>query len=345
MRILVTGANGYLGAVVAPALQQAGHTVMGVDAGFFNQNFLLPNATSYTVLLQDIRDIDEASLKGFDTVVHFAALSTNPLSDINPQVTEQINHLGTKHLAQTAKQSGVKHFIFASTCCVYGEEMDEIFTEKSSTYPTTVYAITKLKAEEELRNLADKNFKVDILRNATVFGMSPSFRSDIVVNSFVLSALVTGKIHVFNNGTQWRPLVDVEDLTEVILRLLSRPKQLADLEVFNVGFNENNFMVKDIVKPLVSVIPETEVVYEPGLVKDKYSYRSDFSKLQKVFPGLKQKNGLKKAIIKLKKALLQVIEDQSMGKIPVNTTAFQRHEQIKKLMKTKELTSSFEWVK
>lgn len=344
MKILVTGASGYLGAVIAPSLQAKGQTVIGLDAGFFENNLPTPYTFDFPVHKLDIRNLDPEFLQGYDIIVHLAALSTNPLSDLNHQLTEDINYLATKELAKKAKKSGVKQFIFASTCCVYGTETDDIFNEESPTHPSTVYASTKLKAEESLHQLADNTFKVDILRNATVFGISPSFRSDIVVNSFLLSALLTGKISVFNNGMQWRPLVDIEDVTEVVSRLVQRPSTLSDFEIFNVGFNENNFMVKDIVEPLLSVMPEIEVEYHAGAVKDKYSYRSDFSKLLTVFPDLKQKNGLRRSMIKLKKALEEMLNHHTTAKTVVSTSMFHRHEQIKKLIDSGELTSQMQWV-
>ena len=286
MKVLVTGHHGYIGSVLAPYLGDAGHDVTGLDTGFYRGCDFGPNLASVESMTADVRDIAATELEGFEAVVHLAALSNDPLGDLDPSLTKNINGEGTLHLARAARAAGVRRFVFASSCSMYGAAgTDAALDEKAPLRPLTPYAESKVRAEEGLVDLAGPDFVPVSMRNATVFGVSPRLRLDIVLNNLAAWAHTTGRIRLMSDGTAWRPLVHVRDVAKVALALLDAPEEQIRGEAFNVGTDEQNYIVRELAEVLRSVTG-CEIEIAEGSSADSRSYRVDFSKLARAFPDL-----------------------------------------------------------
>jgi nucleoside-diphosphate-sugar epimerase len=286
MRILVTGHLGYIGAVLAPLLAAGGHDVAGFDADLYRGCDFGPAPGGVAGRIGDVRDLGPADLAGFDAVVHLAALSNDPLGSLDPALTLAVNAEGTLSLARAARDAGVRRFIFASSCSMYGASgTDDALDESAPLRPLTAYAESKVRAEEGLFALAGSEFAPVSMRNATVFGASPRLRLDIVLNNLVAWAHTTGRIRLLSDGTAWRPLVHVRDLAKTALALLDAPEDRIRGEAFNVGTDAQNYLVRDLAQ-IVSRVTGCAVEMAEGSSADDRSYRVDFSKLRAAFPEL-----------------------------------------------------------
>ncbi|AUS79027.1 NAD-dependent dehydratase [Actinoalloteichus sp. AHMU CJ021] len=292
MRVLVTGHQGYLGSVVAPILAGAGHEVVGLDSGLFADCVLgpaVPDPVGYTT---DIRDVTPGQLAGVDAVVHMAALSNDPLGALTPEVTYEVNHKASVRLARLAREAGVRRFLYASTCSVYGAAGDALVDEDAPLRPVTPYATSKVMVEDDVRDLADDDFTPVFLRNATAFGASPRMRADIVLNNLVGHAVLTGEVRVLSDGTPWRPLVHVRDIAAAFLATLEAPRAAVHGEAFNVGTSANNLTVADIARRVVDAVPGSRLVITGETGGDPRSYVVDFSRIMSRLPAFEPRWGV-----------------------------------------------------
>ena len=285
MRVLVTGHHGYIGSVLAPGLREAGHEVVGLDTFYYRGCDFGDGSELEPSLELDLRDGRSADLEGFDAVVHLAALSNDPLGDFNPGWTYAINRDATLTLARAAKAAGARRFVFASSCSMYGAaEGDAALTEAAPLRPLTPYAESKVAAEEALSELAGDGFVPVSMRNATVYGVSPRLRLDIVLNNLVAWAHTTGAIRLQSDGSSWRPMIHVRDVTRATIALLEAPDEVVCGQAFNIGSDAQNYRIRELAEIVHDRLPQCEVTFAEGASADPRSYRVDFSKFESAFP-------------------------------------------------------------
>jgi nucleoside-diphosphate-sugar epimerase len=282
-RVLLTGHRGYVGSVMAPVLQEAGHEVVGLDVDYFRGCDLVPLPEVPTIE-KDIRDLEPADLDGFDAVVHLAALSNDPIGNLNSAWTKEINEDATVRLGELAREAGVRRFLFSSSCIMYGLSSGGDVDETSPLNPQTDYARSKVVAERALSALASDGFSPVMIRNGTIYGLSPRMRFDTVLNSLVGAALTTGKITVLGDGTPWRPVVHVRDVARGFALLLDAPTELIHDQAYNLGTDRVNIQVRDLAQAVKEAIPEAELEILARPDADQRTYRSSFAKFEGAFP-------------------------------------------------------------
>jgi nucleoside-diphosphate-sugar epimerase len=280
-------------------LTQAGHEVIGLDTGFFNGCDFRSAPDEVPELVVDLRDVTPDQLKGFDAVAHLGALSNDPLGDLNPDLTYDINLHASVRLARAAKEAGVTRFLFSSSCSLYGAGGAGFLDESAAFNPQTPYGESKIKVEQALTSLADANFSPVYLRNATAYGVSRRLRADIVVNNLVGHAVTTGKVLLQSDGTPWRPLVHLRDIIQAFERCLVAPRDAIHNQAFNVGKTSENFRIRDVANLVAEVVPNCEVAFAAGASADNRDYRVDFSKIEAKLPGFQAKWTLRAGIEEL----------------------------------------------
>ena len=286
MRVLVTGHNGYIGTVLAPQLQAAGHDVVGLDSFLFEGCTLGAEAAAVPSVRMDVRDVGVDDLRGFDAVLHLAAVSNDPVGHLDPGTTYEINHEASVRLAQLAKEAGVERFVFSSSCSLYGSSStDGLLDEGAAFDPVTPYGHSKVLAEQDISPLADDDFSPTFLRNATVYGASPALRADVVVNNLTGLAFLTGEIRMQSDGTPWRPLVHVRDVARAFQAVLEAPREVVHNQSFNVCRDSENYRVRQVAEIVKEVVPNTEVTFAAGAGPDARNYRVSGAKLEAALPA------------------------------------------------------------
>jgi nucleoside-diphosphate-sugar epimerase len=339
MRILVTGNDGYLGSLLAPELLKKGHEVVGLDTGFYKERNLYntPSNVPYTIV-KDLRHVTEKDLSGFEAMVHMAELSNDPAGQLAPNITYDINHKGSVHLAEMARKAGVKRFVYMSSCSVYGVSDADFVTEESPVNPQTAYAICKTLVERDVRPLASDNFSPTFMRNATAYGASPRMRFDIVLNNLAGLAWTTKKIAMTSDGTPWRPLVHGLDICRSIVEVLQAPREAIHNEVFNVGDTDHNYRVKQVAEIVGSCFPGCEVTFGTA-GSDNRSYRVAFEKIRKHLPTFKCAWDARRGAQQLHDLFKRI----DMTKEVFEFRSFTRLKELEYLIRTAQINKEFFW--
>lgn len=285
MRVLVTGHLGYIGTVMVPVFISEGYDVVGLDSDLYRSCTFGGDPVEVPNICKDIRDVEIDDLKGFDAVCHLAGLSNDPLGDFNPEVTYEINHRASVRLAVLAKKAGVRRYVFSSSCSCYGAAGDDMLTEEAPFNPVTPYGRSKVWTERDVSALADDDFSPTFLRNATAYGVSPRLRFDLVLNNLTAWAFTTGKILMKSDGSPWRPIVHIQDISRAFVAVINAPRELIHNEAFNVGLTQENLQVRDIARIVGETIPDCKVQFADGASPDKRNYRVNCDKLPKVLPS------------------------------------------------------------
>lgn len=342
MRVLVTGHDGYIGSVLTDVFRGAGHHVVGLDTGLFRDTaYFGPPPRPVESIHLDLRDVRAEHLAGFDAVVHLAAISNDPVGDLNPDATYDINHRATVTLARAAKQAGVSRFLFASSCSLYGSQGEGFVDENADFNPLTPYGESKVLSEADVMPLAGDDFSPTFLRNATAYGVSPRFRGDVVVNNLTGFAFATGEVFLKSDGSSWRPLVHVRDISRAFLAMMEADRGKVHGEAFNIGATEENYRIRDVAELVSRVVPGSVVKLSDEATNDPRSYRVTCEKFESAFPDAVPEWTVQKGIEELYEAFVRnglALED-------LEGDRFMRVRHIQHLTKQERLDPDLRWIR
>lgn len=338
MRVLVTGHQGYIGAVMIPLLLQQGYEVTGLDSNLYTASLFGDTPPAVPCFHKDVRDVRVSDLDGFDAVLHLAALSNDPLGDLNPELTYEINHRASVRLAEMARDAGVSRIVFSSSCSTYGAAGDDILAETAEFHPVTPYGHSKVLAEQDIAQLATGTFSPVFLRNSTVYGLSPYMRFDLVLNNLVAWAMTTGRVYLKSDGTAWRPIVHVQDVAHAFIAVLRAPRGTIHNQAFNVGSNLENYQVKDLAEVARQTVPNSRVEYAPGGEPDKRSYRVSFDKISRILNFQPQWTAHKGA-----QELFRAYQWAALTLEDFEGPRYKRIDRIKHLLETGQLDQTLRW--
>ena len=339
MRVLVTGNNGYIGTVLTPILKAAGHDVHGMDTNLFERSHFMGDIPDVPTVNKDVRDIEVSDLEGFDAIIHLAGLSNDPLGDYKPSLTEDINFKASVKVAEAAKQAGVGRFIFASSCSNYGAAGDNFLDETSEFHPVTPYGESKVKVEQAVTKLADDTFSPVFLRASTAYGLSPRIRFDLVINNLTAWAFTTKQVYLKSDGSPWRPVVHVEDISRAYLAALEAPRDVVHNRAFNVGTTPENYQIRELADIVHDVVPDCKVEYAPDAGPDKRCYRVNCERIATELPNFKPQWTARRGVEQLYAAYVEAgIElDEFEG------PKYKRISHVKQLIEEGELTDDLRW--
>ncbi|WP_432986493.1 NAD-dependent epimerase/dehydratase family protein [Dactylosporangium sp. CA-233914] len=340
MRVLVTGHDGYIGSVLVPILCEAGHEVVGLDTGLFADCVLGPAPEEVKTLRVDLRDVEPQHVTGFDAVIHLAALSNDPLGNLDSDLTYDINHRSTLRLARAAKAAGVPRFLFSSSCSLYGKGEDDTPLDETAAFqPVTPYGESKILSEQGLLELADDDFSPVFLRNSTAYGFSPRLRGDLAVNDFAAHALLTGKVVLLSDGMAWRPLIHVNDISAAFLALLSVERERMHAKAYNIGRTSENYLIRDVANMVAEIVPGSEPTFAEGAGADLRNYRVTCDLIEREIPEFQPQWNVKLGVE-------QLIENYQRYGLTIEQFKSETHQRIKRirsLMDAGKLDGKLRW--